>query len=151
MELEKLRKAGTAKTSDMNGEVKTCSETADRCPMREMLARLGDKWTILVIFTLSQAPGTRLRFSQLQKSITGISQRMLTLTLRNLERDGAIMRYFFAEVPPRVEYELTDLGKSLLVPVGHLVEWIESNWQKIEGARKDFDGKNQADKTGTDF
>lgn len=145
MDLEKLRKAGTAE-----GDVKTCSETADRCPMREMLARLGDKWTILVIFTLSQAPGTRLRFSQLQKSITGISQRMLTLTLRNLERDGAIVRHFFAEVPPRVEYELTALGKSLLVPVGHLVEWIEANWQKIEGARSSFDEKNRAEKTGTD-
>lgn len=109
--------------------------------MRDMLARLGDKWTILVVFTLSQAPGARLRFSQLQKSIQGISQRMLTLTLRNLERDGVIERHFFAEVPPRVEYELTALGKSLLVPVGKLVEWIEGNWQKIEKSRAAFDGR----------
>ena len=122
--------------------VKTpCEETGDKCPMRDMLARLGDKWTILVVFTLSTAAGQRLRFSQLQKAITGISQRMLTLTLRNLERDGVVKRHFFPEVPPRVEYELTSLGKNLLVPIGHLVGWIEGNWQKIEKSRADFDAK----------
>jgi len=124
------------------GTKTACTETHDRCPMREMLARLGDKWTILVVFTLAQAPGNRMRFSQLQKGIQGISQRMLTVTLRNLERDGALVRHFFPEVPPRVEYELTTLGMSLLVPVGKFVEWIESNWQKIEQSRKDFDDKN---------
>lgn len=126
------------------GTKTACTETQDRCPMREMLARLGDKWTILVVFTLAQAPGNRLRFSQLQKGIQGISQRMLTLTLRNLERDGALVRHFFPEVPPRVEYELTVLGMSLLVPVGKFVEWIEANWQKIEQSRTDFDTKNPA-------
>lgn len=118
----------------------------DKCPIREMLTRLGDKWSILIIFWLSQANGSRMRFSELKRSIEGISQRMLTTTLRNLERDGAVQRHFFPEVPPRVEYELTPLGKSLLVPVEGLLKWVEGNWPEIQQARTVFDAKQK--KTG---
>lgn len=104
-----------------------------------MLTRLGDKWSILTIHTLAQAPGQRLRFSALLKGIQGISQRMLTTTLRNLERDGAVRRHYFPEVPPRVEYELTALGKSLLGPVQALMVWVEANWGEISAARATFD------------
>lgn len=110
-----------------------------KCPIREMLTRLGDKWSILTIHTLAQAPGQRMRFSALLKGIQGISQRMLTTTLRNLERDGAVKRHFFPEVPPRVEYELTALGRSLLGPVQALMVWVEANWGEISAARATFD------------
>jgi DNA-binding HxlR family transcriptional regulator len=110
-----------------------------RCPLRELLTRLGDKWSILVIHTLAFAPDMRLRFSQLMKAIPGISQRMLTATVRNLERDGILKRHIFPEIPPRVEYELTPLGKKLLAPVEAFVTWIEGNWAGIEKAREDFD------------
>jgi DNA-binding HxlR family transcriptional regulator len=118
----------------------------DKCPIREMLTRLGDKWSILIIFWLSQADGSRMRFSELKRSIDGISQRMLTTTLRNLERDGAVQRHYFPEVPPRVEYELTPLGKSLLIPVEGLLKWVEGNWPDIQQARAVFDAKQN--KTG---
>ena len=112
-----------------------------------MLTRLGDKWSILIIYTLSQAPGQRLRFSGLLKSIQGISQRMLTTTLRNLERDGAVERHFFPEVPPRVEYELTELGRGLLGPVEALMVWVEANWGKISAAREKFDAAQKKKET----
>ena len=119
---------------------KSCqNQDHSKCPIREMLTRLGDKWSILIIYTLSQAPAERLRFSQLLRGIQGISQRMLTTTLRNLERDGAVKRHFFPEVPPRVEYELTPLGKSLLGPVQALMVWVEANWSEISAARATFD------------
>lgn len=123
---------------------KSCqNQDHSNCPIRELLTRLGDKWSILLIYTLSQAPGQRLRFSALLKGIQGISQRMLTTTLRNLERDGAVKRHFYPEVPPRVEYELTELGKSLLNPVQALVVWVEANWGQISAARATFDAANK--------
>ncbi len=122
---------------------KSCqNQDHSKCPIREMLTRLGDKWSILIIYTLSQAPAQRLRFSALLKGIQGISQRMLTTTLRNLERDGAVKRHFYPEVPPRVEYELTPLGKSLLNPVQALMVWVEANWGEISAARATFDAAN---------
>ena len=114
-------------------------KTGKVCPVRELLTRFGDKWSILVICTLSEAPGCKFRFSELQKKIEGISQRMLTMTLRNLERDGVLTRHIYPEVPPRVEYRLTSLGQSLLVPVQSLVSWVESNWTKVEKSRESFD------------
>ena len=114
-------------------------KAAKVCPVRELLTRFGDKWSILVICTLAEAPGGMFRFSELQKKIEGISQRMLTMTLRNLERDGILTRHIYPEVPPRVEYRLTPLGRSLLVPVQSLVSWVESNWTKVEKSRESFD------------
>ena len=81
------------------------------CDFRDMLSRVGDKWSLLVIFILKGRPAFRGRFSELKRSIPGISQRMLTATVRNLERDGMLTRHVYAEVPPRVEYELTPLGQ----------------------------------------
>ncbi len=108
-------------------------------PLREFLAKVGDKWSILLVVTLARSPKHRARFSELQKRVDGISQRMLTTTLRQLERDGLLTREVFPEVPPRVEYELTDLGLSLLGPMQHLVQWIGGNWDSIKKARDSFD------------
>jgi DNA-binding HxlR family transcriptional regulator len=106
---------------------------------RELLTRVGDKWSILLVVTLAHAPRNRARFSELHKLVDGISQRMLTATLRNLERDGFLEREVFAQVPPRVEYELTSLGLSLLGPMENLVLWIGGNWPAIKEARERFD------------
>ena len=115
-----------------------------QCPTREILDRIGDKWSILTIITLADAPKNKYRFSELQRSIEGISQRMLTTTLRHLERDGFIKRYFYPEIPPRTEYELTALGKSIFSTFQQLKTWIESNWPKIKNARDQFDTKKSA-------
>ena len=114
------------------------------CPIQDLLARLGDKWSMLVIVTLSKADKDCLRFSELMRSVQGISQRMLTTTLRHLERDGIVVRTLYPEVPPRVEYTLTPLGKGLLTPVKALVTWIESQWLDIQKCRQDYDKKNSA-------
>lgn len=110
-----------------------------RCPLRELLARLGDKWSMLVIMSLAQAEGNCLRFSEIKHHIAGISQRMLTTTLRYLERDGIVTRRVYPEVPPRVEYRLTQRGTSLLVPVKSMVTWVEQEWPQIEVSRREFD------------
>ena len=91
------------------------------CPVRDVLSRLGDKWSMLVLITLN-ANGT-MRFSDIHKTIEDISQRMLTVTLRTLESDGLVERKIYAEVPPRVEYNLTDTGRSLIPHVEALVDW----------------------------
>ena len=114
------------------------------CEFREMLSRVGDKWSLLVIFILKDRPALRGRFSELKRSIPGISQRMLTATVRNLERDGMLTRHVYAEVPPRVEYELTPLGRALTEPVLGLVSWLQSNWPVIRSARDRFDARKQA-------
>jgi DNA-binding HxlR family transcriptional regulator len=109
------------------------------CPLQELLTRLGDKWSLLIIHTLARTPKNCARFSELRREIDGISQRMLTATLRNLERDGILTREVFAVIPPRVEYTLTELGKDLLHPVQSLVGWVEGNWESIEKSRQRFD------------
>lgn len=113
------------------------------CTPHDVLARLGDKWTILVVSLLSLAPENQLRFSEIKSGVKGISQRMLTLTLRNLERDGLLVRHYFPEVPPRVEYELSTMGKSMLPALEPFTNWIRSNWSAIEQARQDFDSRGQ--------
>jgi len=107
------------------------------CPfVRDVLTRVGDKWSVLVIVLLGD--GTK-RFSELKRTVDGISQRMLTLTLRGLERDGLVVRTVFPTVPPRVEYALTPLGKTLLRTVTELANWASDNSQEIERARAEFD------------
>jgi len=113
------------------------------CEFREMLDRVGDKWSLLVIAMLEQRPTPRARFSELKRAIPGISQRMLTATLRSLERDGLLTREVFPEVPPRVEYELTSLGKRFMEPVRALVAWLQANWSTIKTAREAFDRRAQ--------
>ena len=109
------------------------------CPIKDLLTRIGDKWSMLVIVTLARAPQHRLRFSELMREVSGISQRMLTTTLRYLERDGIVMRRLYPEVPPRVEYTLTERGVGLLVPVQALVAWIEGEWPDIQKSRATYD------------
>ena len=101
-----------------------------------ILQRVGDKWTVLVVGKLG--PG-RMRFSELRTAVGGISQKMLTTTLRGLERDGFISREQFPTIPPRVEYELTDLGRELLEPVNALGEWARRNADRVNEARQRFD------------
>ncbi len=104
----------------------------DSAFIREVLDRIGDKWTVLIISTLNAGS---LRYSDLQASIPGISQRMLTQTLKHLERDGLITRTAYAEVPPRVEYELTDLGRSLIGAVTALAGWAANHHGEIADHR----------------
>lgn len=103
----------------------------------EVLARVGDKWTVLVVGVLGDGPK---RFNELRRALGSISQRMLTLTLRGLERDGLVTRTAFPTIPPRVEYELTALGRSLLPPVNSLGSWARQNRTAIQEARRRFDG-----------
>ena len=113
--------------------------TDERCmAAREVLNRVGDKWSVLIIGTLGAGPA---RFNELRRAIEGISQRMLTLTLKALERDGLVTRTQFPTIPPRVDYALTPLGKTLLVPVQALAEWAEKHRGQLQTARDVFDGK----------
>ena len=107
----------------------------------EVLARIGDKWSVLVVSTLG--PGSK-RFNEIRRSLGSISQRMLTLTLRGLERDGLVKRTVFPTIPPRVDYELTALGRSLLEPVSGLGDWARQNRPAIEKARAQFDRAEDA-------
>lgn len=102
----------------------------------EVLARVGDKWSVLVVGTLGDGPR---RFNELKRAVDGISQRMLTLTLRGLERDGLVTRTVTPSIPPRVDYALTELGRSLLDPVQALGDWAIANRTKVDAARNAFD------------
>ena len=112
-------------------------ETGDCRAVSAVLARIGDKWSVLIV---SRLGGRSTRFNELKREIGGISQRMLTLTLRGLERDGLVTRTAFPTIPPRVDYELTALGRSLLVPVTALGDWAVRNQRKIAEAQAKFDG-----------
>ena len=105
----------------------------------DVLSRIGDKWTVFVVGILSKRP---MRFNEIRRTVGGISQRMLTLTLRGLERDGLVTRTVFPTIPPRVDYELTDLGRGLSQPVEALGKWAFDHRVEIEGARAKFDEKN---------
>jgi DNA-binding HxlR family transcriptional regulator len=107
------------------------------CPaVREVLNRVGDKWSVFIVGLLEDGPK---RFSELRRTIEGISQRMLTLTLRGLERDGLVTRTLFPTIPPRVDYALTPLGKTLLEPVTALANWSAKHRFDIQAARDRFD------------
>ncbi|GGP84958.1 MULTISPECIES: winged helix-turn-helix transcriptional regulator [Streptomyces] len=110
----------------------------DDCGIRDVLDRLGDKWTVLVVVELGAG---RRRFKELQRAVDGISQRMLTLTVRRLERDGLVTRTVHATVPPQVDYELTDLGHSLTRLVKGLADWSLAHRPRIEAARREWDAK----------
>lgn len=111
------------------------------CEVRQILDRIADKWSLLVIALLERR---KLRFTELKTRIDGISQRMLTTTLRHLERDGIVTRTVFPVVPPRVEYELTELGCTLLVTIQPLVAWTEQHQREIIAARQRFDARDPA-------
>ncbi|MGH6956007.1 MAG: winged helix-turn-helix transcriptional regulator [Caulobacteraceae bacterium] len=116
-------------------------ETADCRAVSQVLARVGDKWSVLIVALLGDGPH---RFSQIKRMVGGISQRMLTLTLRGLERDGLVTRTVFPTIPPRVDYELTDLGRSLWSPVEALGAWARAHQPQIEAARRRFDERAAA-------
>ncbi|EOH6072774.1 winged helix-turn-helix transcriptional regulator [Burkholderia cenocepacia] len=106
------------------------------CPVRSILDRVGDKWTALVISNLIAGP---LRFTDIKRRVDGISQRMLTETVRGLERDGLVTRTVFPTIPPKVMYELTPLGEKLLEPVQALIGWAIEHRSEIAAARKSYD------------
>lgn len=106
------------------------------CPVRDVLSQIGGKWSTLLLSALSERP---YRFSELRRAINDISQRMLTQTLRDLERDGFISRTVFPTKPPSVEYALTPLGRSLLLPLRELIDWAEGNHEAVRAARSRFD------------
>ncbi|MEU0830855.1 winged helix-turn-helix transcriptional regulator [Streptomyces sp. NPDC056231] len=117
-------------------------DTREGCEVRQILDRVADKWSLLVIALLDRR---KLRFTQLRREIDGISQRMLTVTLRQLERDGLVERTVHAVVPPRVEYELTPLGGTLHTTIRALVTWTEEHQGEIAAARAAYDAREAAD------
>lgn len=116
------------------GRSETCNAMAD------ILNRIGDKWSVMIVGYLGKKT---MRFNELRHTIGGISQRMLTLTLRNLERDGLVTRTVFPEIPPRVEYQLTELGRSLEGPIAALWQWAEEHQGEVQRARLDYDAGHQ--------
>ncbi|WP_079177750.1 winged helix-turn-helix transcriptional regulator [Streptomyces mangrovisoli] len=109
--------------------------------VRHVLDRIGDRWSLLVVATLH---GDGLRFTELLRRVPGVSQRMLTLTLRHLERDGLVARTSYPEVPPRVEYELTETGRTLIGPAVALAEWAAEHNPDIERSRRSYDAARDA-------
>lgn len=110
----------------------------DECPIRNVVAQIGDKWSVLILFALVDGAD---RFNSLKSRVIGISQRMLTQTLRDLERDGYVSRTVYPEVPARVEYELTDMGRGIVKPLYQLVSWADTHHDDIKQNRKDYDEK----------
>ena len=108
-------------------------------PANGLCARLGDRWTVQVLWRLSLAEGRRLRFSALKGEVEGVTQRMLTLSLRNLERDGLLIRHYFPEVPPRVEYQLTEMGMGMLAALESVNTWVRESLPHIEENRRVYD------------
>jgi DNA-binding HxlR family transcriptional regulator len=108
----------------------------------EILARVGDKWSVFVVGLLANGP---MRFNDLRRTVGGISQRMLTLTLRGLERDGLVTRTVYPTTPPRVEYALTERGSTLIGPLNALADWAREHQPAVEQARRAFDAKRGAD------
>lgn len=111
---------------------------SEDCPIRDVVARIGDKWSILILFSLVDGPD---RFNSLKSRIEGISQRMLTQTLRDLERDGFVERTVYPEVPVKVEYELTELGRGLSSSVWGLVSWADEHHAAVRSARSHYDAR----------
>lgn len=109
--------------------------------VREVLNRVGDKWSVLIVQLLADGPK---RFSELRRMIEGISQRMLTLTLKGLERDGLVTRTVYPTIPPRVEYQLTDLGRTLRKPIQSLAKWAQENRERIQQSRDRYDERSPA-------
>lgn len=106
------------------------------CPTRLVLDRIGDKWTVLVVLLLSDGP---MRFSELRGQLRRVAPKVLTQTLRRMERDGLVTRAVYAEVPPRVDYELTGLGHALIEPIAVLADWAEVNVRRITAAQEAYD------------
>jgi DNA-binding HxlR family transcriptional regulator len=129
-------------TEESKSKILDCNTVLEQvCPIRDIMARFGDKWSIYVILYLGR--NDKLRFNELKNMISGISQRMLTVTLRSLEEDGLVNRTVYPEIPPRVEYDLTALGKSLLEQLIKLSDWASTNIEQVLEARKKYAVKNK--------
>ncbi|HWX48398.1 MAG TPA: helix-turn-helix domain-containing protein [Roseomonas sp.] len=126
------------KTTEAASAATTTSD--GKCPIRDLLHRLGDAWSVLVIERLDQSPRP-VRFNELRRRVGEISQRMLTVTLRNLERDGLVTRRVIPGSPPAVEYTLSELGRSLAVPTSALVRWSFAHYEAVETARRIYDAQ----------
>ena len=116
--------------------------SAAKCRIREILGRIGDKWSLFIIFQLGDGPQ---RFTALKRAVDGISQRMLTVTLRGLERDGIVSRTMYPVMPPRVDYALTPLGHTLLDAVGALMAWVDEHLAEVDAARDAYDARSSRD------
>lgn len=123
------------------GEERTGDLFDPNCPTRLVLDRIGDKWTVLVVLLLSDGP---MRFSELRAHLGAVAPKVLTQTLRRIERDGLVTREIFAEVPPRVEYTLTDLGRSLTRPIAVIGDWAETHLSEITAAQQAYDARMEA-------
>lgn len=121
-----------------NQSEKRIFHNTDDCPIRNVVAQIGDKWSVLILFALVDGAD---RFNALKSRVVGISQRMLTQTLRDLEREGYVNRTVYPEVPVRVEYALTDLGRDLVKPLYQLVSWADTHHEDIKSARQAYDEK----------
>ncbi|WP_201004447.1 winged helix-turn-helix transcriptional regulator [Pseudomonas cichorii] len=126
-----IQKVELASPGDVDDDHARCKA------LGRVLDRIGDKWTIMVVGALSNGP---VRFNALLRLVGGVSHRMLTLTLRGLEQDGLVKRTVYPTVPPKVEYELTEVGRSLIEPLGVLCSWAEANLPVIEGSRNKSEG-----------
>ncbi len=113
-----------------------CENDRDDCPVKDVLNRIGDKWSMLTVIMLSDHQ--TLRFNELHQLISGISQKMLTVTLKTLEADGLVTRKMYAQIPPKVEYSLTTLGQSLVAPLMHLYDWANQHMPEIRASRKRY-------------
>ena len=111
----------------------------EECPIRNVVAQIGDKWSVLILFALVEGAD---RFNSLKSRVVGISQRMLTQTLRDLEREGYVTRTVYPEVPVKVEYELTELGRDLVKPLYQLVSWAETHHDEIKTSREAYDNRS---------
>jgi DNA-binding HxlR family transcriptional regulator len=114
-------------------------QNIDDCPIRNVVAQIGDKWSMLILFALVDGPD---RFNALKSRIEGISQRMLTQTLRDLEREGYVTRTVYPEVPVKVEYELTTMGTGIVKPLYDLVVWAQDHHEQIKQSRQVYDEKS---------
>lgn len=121
-------------------------DTTQCVALGQIIDRVADKWAVMAIGNLSTGP---VRFNELMRRVPGVSHRMLTLTLRGLQRDGIVKRTAFATVPPRVDYELTELGTSLIEPLGALARWAESRQGQVLAARTRYDAETQTTASGT--
>lgn len=128
----------TLHSEDCAGQI---PKNHDECPVREVLNRIGDKWSIFIIALLHQEP---MRFNALRRKIEGISQRMLTLTLKGLERDGLVSRTVYPTVPPSVEYKLTELGHTLTKPILELNRWAETHRENVIESRNQYDLRRES-------
>lgn len=140
--LERIREGGSEEDAGapvigaLIGGFGAAAQSAATCPVRDVLDRLGDAWSFLIVLRLAEGP---LRFNELRRRVDGVSQRMLTVTLRSLERDGLVGRTVFPTTPPRVEYRLTPLGQSLVEPMLALTRWAAANHDGVRAARRRYD------------